>query len=344
MPEEIPPTPEALAEALALSGEILKDIELSRVSLSTAALKTGRLARLLNHFDAQQVFQFEASGYPITPDGVRPEIWRLLELARRTYQQQDPTAKEAKTIAFLESIEQLEHQIEIGKVGLTAAQDRDISVSSANPNQFVMAPLGNVMERQSLHRQITTASQRLASRRALIYEFASRRHYELKFSGVAQNVFSAVRDTIDLYIGEVIPEAIQKFASVHDNLRSRNPEDWSNAVHSCRRILQALADALFPPQAEDRLAGDGKRIKLGPDNYINRLICFAEDNSGSARFSSLVGSHICFLGDRLDAVFRAAQKGSHAVVSREEANRYVVYTYMIVGDIVALRTGPKSVA
>jgi hypothetical protein len=35
-------------------------------------------------------------------------------------------------------------------------------------------------------------------------------------------------------------------------------------------------------------------------------------------------------------VFRAAQKGSHAVVGREEANRYVVYTYMLVGDLLSL--------
>ena len=344
MPDEIPPTPEALAEAGALSGEILKDIELSRVSLATAALKAGRLARLLNDFDAQQVFQYEASGYPTTPDGVRPAIWHLLEAAGRTFQERDPKAKDARTRAFLESIEQLEHQIEAGKVGLPAAQDRDVSVSSANPSQFVMAPMGNVMERQNLHRQIAKASQRLASRRALIYDYSSRKHYELKFSGVAQNVFSALRESVDRTVGVVVPDAVQKFASVHDNLQSSNPEDWSNAVHSCRRILQALADAVFPPQAEERVGPDGKPIKLGAENYINRIVCYAEDNSGSDRFSDLVGSHLHFLGDRLDATFKAAQKGSHATVSRDEANRYVVYTYMLVGDILGLRKDAKGVA
>ncbi len=47
--KEIPPTPKALEEALSLSGEILKDIELSSLSLAKIALKTSRLARLLNH-------------------------------------------------------------------------------------------------------------------------------------------------------------------------------------------------------------------------------------------------------------------------------------------------------
>jgi hypothetical protein len=82
-------------------------------------------------------------------------------------------------------------------------------------------------------------------------------------------------------------------------------------------------------------------IKLGQDNYINRLVCYAEDNSTSERFSDLVGSHLGFLGDRLDAVFRASQKGSHGAVGRDEANRFVVYTYMIVGDILSLKASEK---
>ena len=338
MPEEvIPPTPEALQEALQLSEEILKDIELSRASLSAIALKTSRLARLLNLHEAQQIFQYEAGGYPSNPDGVPPGIWRLVKLAGRVYQEKDKKSNKQQEYAFLESIEELEQQITSATIGLEAAKDRDVSISSSNPNQFVSAPMGNVWERQGLRNQITLASKRLSSRRALIHQFASRRHYELKFSDAAQNVFSSIRETVDRGIGELVPAAVQKFASVHDNLRSVNPEDWSNAVHSCRRILQDLADVVFPPRSEERTAQGGRRIKLGPDNYINRLVCFAEDNSGSDRFKDLVGSHLSFLGDRLEAIFKAAQKGSHSVVRQEEANRYVVYTYMVVGDILALR-------
>jgi hypothetical protein len=85
MTEQIPPTPQALKEALELSAEILADIELSRISLTNSALKTSRLARILNQFDAQEIFRYEASGYPTTPDGVHPNVWRLAELAERTF-------------------------------------------------------------------------------------------------------------------------------------------------------------------------------------------------------------------------------------------------------------------
>ena len=83
---------------------------------------------------------------------------------------------------------------------------------------------------------------------------------------------------------------------------------------------------------------------MGMEHYINRILAFVEDSSVSRRFSDIVGSQLAFLGERLDSIFRAAQKGSHnTIVTREEADRYVVYTYLIVGDILALReTSPQG--
>jgi hypothetical protein len=161
----------------------------------------------------------------------------------------------------------------------------------------------------------------------------------LKFSSIADDVFSRLRERVDSAIGMQIPIAVKRLAAVYDNLRSENPEDWSNAVHSCRRILQDFADAVFPPR-EDKIVkekGKEKRIKLGKENYINRIMAFIENRSSSKRFNDIVGSHLRFIGERLDAVFEASQKGSHdTIISREEADRYVVYTYLIVGDLLSL--------
>ncbi len=75
---------------------------------------------------------------------------------------------------------------------------------------------------------------------------------------------------------------MQRLSAVYENLQSENPEDWSNAVHSCRRILQDLADVVFPPQDEDRIrivSGKEQVVRLGMDNYINRIIAFVEDST-----------------------------------------------------------------
>lgn len=307
--------------------------------LANIALKASRLARLLNDFSHQKVMEYEARGYPSTPDGVVPDIYRLAALAGREFQQKDSKSDEVKNYIYRTSIEELEKELKSLDAALAAARDPDVSVSSANPHQMVWNPVGNKFERDTLRTSAARSQQRLSARRSFIYSYVLRRHYELKYSGIADDIFSRVREKVDSAIGEKVPDAVQKLAAVYENLQSENPEDWSNAVHSCRRILQDLADTIYPPTEDKSIEVNGKQktIKLGPDNYINRLIAFIEARATSERFSEIVGSQLGYIGDRLDSIFKAAQKGSHTkIVTKEEADRYVVYTYLIVGDILSL--------
>ncbi len=80
MSEMVPPTTEVLKEALSLSSEVLRNIELSKIPLTNIALKASRLARLLNEYDIQKIMQYEASGYPSKPDGIPRDICLLNNL------------------------------------------------------------------------------------------------------------------------------------------------------------------------------------------------------------------------------------------------------------------------
>lgn len=323
-----------------LSEAILKNIELTELPLTNVALKASRLARLLNDFVTQKVMEYEGSGYPTTPDGVHPDVYRLAVVANREQQYKDTKTNELKKYISLESIEELERQVSFAATGLEAAKDPNVSIASANPNQMVWNPIGNKHERDTIRQLFTKAQKELARRKSFIYSYALQKHYELKYSGIADDIFSRIRERVDSSIGSNVPDAAQKLAAVYESLSSENPENWANAVHSCRRILQDLADAVFPPTGDRVVSSNGRDrvVKLGKDNYINRLVAFIEAKSGSERFAEIVGSQLGYIGDRLDAVFHAAQKGSHdKIVSKEEADRYVVYTYMTVGDILSLQ-------
>jgi hypothetical protein len=337
---QIKPSAKALAEALELSESLLRAIELSQLPLTNIALMAVRLARLLNDFDHQKIFEYEAGGYPSSATGVTPSVWRLAVVAGRTYQKKEN--EEIKTYAKIESIEQMESLLESSKLGIDAARDPSVSISSANPNQYVGTGSSNTFERNRLHTKIMELSGQLSSRRSFIYSYVLQKHLELKFSGIAGDAFSRIRNSADHLIGITIPTTAQKFSAISENLQSDNPEDWSNAVHSCRRVLQDLADNLFPATdtpREKNINGRKIEIKLGVDNYINRLVCFAEDHTASSRTEEIIGSQLNYLGDRLDALFQAAQKGSHSTIStREEADRYVVYTYMLVADLLMLKS------
>ncbi|KKL22067.1 hypothetical protein LCGC14_2439160, partial [marine sediment metagenome] len=44
-----------------------------------------------------------------------------------------------------------------------------------------------------------------------------------------------------------------------------------------------------------------------------------------------------FIEDRLNSLLNASHKGTHAtIVSKDDANRIVVYTYLLIGDILSL--------
>lgn len=340
MTDFVPPSTIALREALSLSEDILRNIELNEQPLANIALKTGRLARLLNDLDTQKIMGFEAGGYPSLPDGVQPNVYLLAVQAGRETTNKGEKGEISKSI-YVTPIAELEQMVQVADIEFEAARDANVSVSSANPNQYVMTSNNNFLERQQIRQRTAQSVRRLAQRRAFIHEYVLRKNSELKYSGIADDIFSRLRERVDSSIGKHVPEAVQQFVAVYENLASSNKEDWSNAVHSCRRILQNLADAIFPAQADIKKdVGNGKTIliKLGTDNYINRIVAFIESKSESGRFEAIVGSHLRFVGERLDSVFEAAQKGSHATVEKEEADRYVVYTYLVVGDVLSLLT------
>jgi hypothetical protein len=328
------PPRQALAEALTLGGEIIRNIELSELRLAVIALKASRLARLIGDTEMQTLFSLEAGGYSAGPGGVPADHFQLaLKAGRRTTGFH--LGQMNQNLVWTESIEQLEAQVEASRITLSTTQGSAQPTPPGSMPTLITPPT----ERGMATSAMANAAGRVASRRKLVYDYALRIYYELRFSGIADDVFTRVRNRVDASIGEVVPDAVQKLASAYDNLQSDNPEDWSNAVHSCRRILQALADRLLPPTSEThtiQVDGKDKVIHLGADQYINRLIRFAELRSASNTFANVVGSHLRFLGDRLDAVFDAAHKGSHSVVGREDADRFVVYTYLLVGDLLTL--------
>jgi len=330
----VPPSREALAEALSLSEAILANLDLGGVSLAAICLKTARLARLLNDVDMERIFSLDVSGYP------RPlssEDARLGRLAGRTV-----TNEYGREAFRVRGVGALEEELELRKVQLGAASDPDYSFSSGS-ELIVPNPPSNRDERIAIVQAAAAAREELDARREFVHAYVRRTNSELKFSTIPADIFSRARERVDGSIGKHLPDSVDKLAAIYNNLLSESSEDWSNAVHGCRRLLVALADALFPPTTETwtvLVEGKEQETKLGAQEYKNRLLAFVGDHSASASSVHLIGSHIGFLVDRLDAICDVANIGSHeVVVKRADADRYVIYTYLLVADILDLKGG-----
>lgn len=64
-----------------------------------------------------------------------------------------------------------EAYIEAAKLQLTAAEDKPVSISSANPNQLVFPPSGNMGERVGLRNGIEKAQGNLQEIYAKVYKY-----------------------------------------------------------------------------------------------------------------------------------------------------------------------------
>ena len=108
---------------------------MGQVSLTSAALKASRLARLLNDFDFQKIMKYEASGYPVGADGILDsEAWELAVLAGRRYESVDSQTKKQQEYVYVESISALEKDIEIAEASLAAATTHPVQA------QYLGAP------------------------------------------------------------------------------------------------------------------------------------------------------------------------------------------------------------
>jgi len=310
-------------------------------------MKAVRLARLVGDDDKFLILRNELSGYPSTPKGVAPDIWRLCKLADRV-KSKEKTDKSGKgtgdvvETAELRSIASIEETAATLKLRLSFFQPQPITISSANPNQYISTPSRDLHTEAKIAISYRDEMSLLAARRGFIYDFVLAKHFELRVSSAAEDIFEGYRRRVDDYLGQLIPDELRRLDSIQANLKSDNPEDWANAAHSCRRLLQAVADALYPASDQPANSIDGKIIKVGKDNYINRLVMFCEGRMSSGVSFKVLSSDLKYVGERLDAAFSAVQKGSHSEIDLSEAERFVIHIYLLIGDVLDLKAEASS--
>ena len=193
----------------------------------------------------------------------------------------------------------------------------------------------NVKERNNIVTIIKEYEKRIGIVKGKIYDYILKIYNQLTYSNTIEDIFTEKRKLVDVKLLDVCPETIKKFSSIFSNMDSNNSEDWANAVHTCRRILKEVADNLYPPKSESILVGK-KEIKLGKEQYVNRLIQYIESKSSSSTYKEVIGSSLSYIGNRIDSINNAACKGTHNEIDLNEAKSYVIYTYLLLGDILSL--------
>lgn len=322
-----------LEECELLTKEILKNIELSEIPIENIILKCLRLCRLMKDEQGIDFFSYESSAYPRNDEGyLTPRAWEICEIAGRTYFDINEK-KEKHKYAFTETISEMVEVINIQTQRMKSAQDPQ----SYGPDfsAYTISCAKNVNERKGIVKIVQTYQKRIGIVKGKIYDYILKIYNQLLYSNTVEDIFNEKRKMVDVKLLNLCPEAIKKLSSIFSNIDSTNSEDWANAVHTCRRMLKEVADNLYPPKTESIFIGK-KEIKLGEEQYINRLIQYIESKSTSSTYNSVIGSTLEYIGNRIDSVNNAACKGTHDEINLNEAKSYIIYTYLLLGDILDL--------
>lgn len=316
------------AAALELAESLLADIEMGSIAGPDMIRRASRLARLLDDNDAVEWLSYEISGnWSSNGSGLDTAASRAATRSgRSTFDE-----KTQKVSFWTASVDRLQASIDSGKAQLSAATDAPISVSSANPNQFLMTPKGNADERNRLRGHIADAQDILGKIIGAIHTYVAEKHLELRFGAAVETSFTRVRGVVDARVAELVPGATRSLATAFENAASSDPAQWANAATACRRLLKEIADELRP--AGPPVAGRA----MTDDKYINRLIDWIQQQPGiGGTMERVVTADLEDFGKRIDAFADAGNKGAHASVTQYEASRFISGVYLLVGDILAL--------
>ena len=160
-----------------------------------------------------------------------------------------------------------------------------------------------------------------------IYEFLDNVILELEYGRIPETIFETIRKEVDEKFRKRCPHAIEKLIVVYEQLNSDNSVVYSQIAGTCRQIIKDVANSLYPPAQSDKNDSD---MELNDAKFLNRLLVGIESNNGRQLFKSMFNYTAQFLHN----IHSYASKGDHSSFQKSDAVRCVVYTYILLGDIL----------
>ena len=326
-------------QALKTCEQVLEGVELGTLTTSSVLLQCLRIARLINDAEAITWFQYEYGGYPKSENGhILKDAFQVAYKNGRGSITKDGTQE-----IFLDLVSELEAKIASSKTALTNFSTQGASVSG-NTGYIAMQELTGTVARSTSNilTNISTSEKRLSILKSRYYDYALRKQIELTFSNTASDVFSLYRENVDNYLSEISSETILKLQAIEDKLNSNNPELYSQALTTCRRLFADVAKELFKKHFPDYQENtyktkSGKNIDITGDHYKNMLSAVIEKLQDKSPAKTLVGSQIIYLLDWIDNLSELQCKGVHADITKHDAMQCIIHTYICLGDILALQ-------
>jgi hypothetical protein len=174
-----------------------------------------------------------------------------------------------------------------------------------------------------------------------IYSYLSRVESSLRFSSVTNDILEQYRRRVDARLGDVASDVLEQFTAAYRRMNEGDVESRSHALTSCRRILKAIADLVYPPQSTPVIDRTGSSRDVSDEKYVNRLWLFIDDQLAGSTAAKSMHATLSEVGTRIDRLNELANKGVHAEVTVDEVEWCVVQTYILTGEVLRFHSGKQ---
>jgi hypothetical protein len=290
----------------------MDDIELSRLEADKLLLKCSRLARLAGSDEIQRWIYFEMHGYPSDDE-------TSLVYMSRTGRWVDYEEKKG----YWGPLAQQQALIETEKAKLTALKLPNVA------GDWALAATGQILRTITDSTAFLSRLNGIRSRvLAMLHAFVSGVYYEREFAALAETTFERYKKDIDTRIATHAGDVIKKIPAVIDRLREGDDEGISQALTTCRRILETFADSIYPP-SDAVIELGGNKLKLDASKHQNRINAYIAARTTSQTRRQRLRQNIANLFDRVST-------GVHNDVTADEAFSLFLNTYLFLGEVLHL--------
>lgn len=315
------------AEALKILEEGLKELESNKGSITTGVQKLSRAAGLL---DAKKIY-----------------TWTQIQLGNRKYisvleklfnkikdeYEKNKVTQDIKDDIYADEIKALQ-DLNFSFEGINEAHQYKMDEASGGFNSvdfiekkmnlFIKEKRGNdnLYYRNHIQAHLTYIQ-------TYAHKYTVTLLNKLKFSGTITSSFDLLKNAVDDKLLDLEPELAEQLMLAFKSISSDKKEEWSQALTTCRRLLEGLADKLYP--ATEEVIG-GRTFKA--NQHINRLWRFMDVSIESKSNRDLAKTHVDYLGSWLQKDYALTCKGVHDEVTQLEATRVIFHMYLMLADLL----------
>ena len=299
---------------LQLARELLDDIELSRTSPENLILKASRLARWVGSEEIRYWLKLEMTGY----NNSNAISIKYMGLTGRWIDRE-------KNLGYWGPLAQQEATIIAERAKLASMRTPDSS------SDWAAVAIGNVTDAMTASANLISRLSGIRTRvLGLLHSFVSEIYYEKEFDSLSESIFERYKRDVDSLISENCGEVLEKIPSVMDRLADGDQESISQALATCRRIIEAFADSIYAPTDQTVEIG-GNTLKLDASKHQNRINAFVHAKTQSQSRKQRLRQNLSNLFDRVSS-------GVHNEVTAEEARALFLNTYLFLGEVLHVGT------